>query len=148
MSNLAHAKSFRDLVVYQKARELSKEIFQLSKSFPKDENFSLTGQIRRSSRAIGANIAEAWAKRKYEKHFVSKLTDADGEQQETQHWIGTALDCGYITAQTEKTIDEHCAEIGRMLGGMMEKAELFCGDTLRLTHEAKAEYLIASDTDD
>ena len=83
MSNLAHAKSFRDLVVYLKSRELSREIFEISKSFPRDETFSLTDQIRRSSRSIGANIAEAWAKRKYEKHFVSKLTDADGEQQET-----------------------------------------------------------------
>jgi four helix bundle protein len=83
MSGLVHANSFRDLVVYQKARELSREIFQISKSFPRDETFSLTDQIRRSLRAIGANIAEAWAKRRYEKHFVSKLTDADGEQQET-----------------------------------------------------------------
>ena len=147
MSNLGHANSFRDLLVYQKARELSKEIFQLSKSFPREENFSLTDQIRRSSRAIGANIAEAWAKRKYEKHFLSKLTDADGEQQETQHWVGTALDCGYITVEVEKMIDERCAEIGRMLGGMMEKAEMFCGDSPRRTREVNAEYLIDSDPD-
>jgi four helix bundle protein len=69
------------------------------RAFPKEETFSLTDQIRRSSRSIGANIAEAWAKRRYERHFVCKLTDADGEQMETQHWIGTALDCGYLRSR-------------------------------------------------
>jgi 23S rRNA-intervening sequence protein len=85
MSVLKHAESFRDLLVYQKARELQREVFLISRAFPKDERFSLSDQIRRSSRSIGANIAEAWAKRRYEAHFVSKLTDADGEQYETQH---------------------------------------------------------------
>ena len=93
-----YAKSFKDLEVYQLVRQLSLEIFKTSKSFPKEEMYSLTDQIRRSSRSVGAQIAEAWAKRRYKKHFISKLTDADGEQQETQHWIETALDCGYITA--------------------------------------------------
>jgi four helix bundle protein len=76
---------------------VSRRFFELSKSFPAEERFSLTDQGRRSSRSIGAQIAEAWAKRGYEKHFVSKLTDADGEQQETQHWVDAALDCGYLT---------------------------------------------------
>jgi len=76
---------------------LAKEIFSITKSFPRDEMFSLTDQIRRSSRSVGAQIAEAWAKRKYEKHFISKLTDADGEQQETQHCIEIALDCTYLS---------------------------------------------------
>ncbi len=71
--------------MYKLARQLSLEIYKLTKSFPKEEMFSLTDQIRRSSRSVGAQIAEAWAKRRYEKHFISKLTDADGEQQETQH---------------------------------------------------------------
>ena len=93
-----HAKSFRDLEVYKLARQLSLEIFKTSKSFPKEEMYSLTDQIRRSSRSVGAQITEAWAKRRYKKHFISKLTDADGEQQETQHWIETALDCGYLSA--------------------------------------------------
>lgn len=145
MSNLAHAESFRDLVVYQKARQVSREIFELSKSFPRDETFSLTDQIGRSSRSIGANITEAWAKRKDEKHFVSKLTDADGEQQETQHWLGTALDCGYIDAQIAAMLEQKCGEIGRILGGMMEKADLFCGDVRHLAHEATVEYRIDSD---
>jgi four helix bundle protein len=93
MSGLKHADSFRDLIVYQKSRQLQRDLFKITKSFPKEEIFSLTDQVRRSSRSIGANISESWAKRRYEKHFISKLTDADGEQMETQHWIETALDC-------------------------------------------------------
>ncbi|NTW31258.1 MAG: four helix bundle protein [Bacteroidetes bacterium] len=84
---MEYVKSFRDLEVYKLSRQLSREIFEVSKKFPKEEMYSLIDQIRRSSRSVGAQIAEAWAKRKYEKHFVSKLTDADGEQLETQHWI-------------------------------------------------------------
>jgi four helix bundle protein len=95
MASLAHANSFRDLIVYRKSRGLSRSIFLLSKSFPAEEMFLLTDQIRRPSRSVGAQIAEAWAKRRYEKHFLSKLTDADGEQQETQHWIEVTRDCGY-----------------------------------------------------
>jgi four helix bundle protein len=78
MSNLPHAQSFRDLMVNQKARQLAREIFLLTKMFPKEEMYSLTDQIRRSSRSIGAKIAEARAKRRYVAHFISKLTDADG----------------------------------------------------------------------
>src|SRR2546426_935564 len=91
-----YARSFRDLRVYQKAREVSRAAFRLSKTFPKDETYSLTDQFRRSTRSVGAQISEAWGKRRYEKHFVSKLTDADAEQMEAQHWIGEAQDCGYI----------------------------------------------------
>ncbi|MFH1776564.1 MAG: four helix bundle protein [Candidatus Omnitrophota bacterium] len=76
MGNLGHAKSFRDLSVYQKAKSMAKQIFEITKSFPREEMYSLTDQMRRSSRSIGAQIAEAWAKRRYEKHFISKLTDA------------------------------------------------------------------------
>ncbi len=83
MSGLQHTQSFRDLIIYKKSRQLQQEIFNLTKSFPRDETFSLTDQVRRSSRSIGANLAEAWAKRRYEKHFISKLTDSDGEQMET-----------------------------------------------------------------
>lgn len=86
MSELQHAKSFRDLIVHQKARQVAKLIFEQSKSFPKEESYSLTDQIRRAARSIGAQIAEAWGKRRYERHFVSKLSDADAEQLETQHW--------------------------------------------------------------
>ena len=83
---MEYVKSFRDLEVYKLSRQLSKDVFETTKKFPKEEMYSLTDQVRRSSRSIGAQIAEAWAKRKYEKHFVSKLTDSDGEQFETQHW--------------------------------------------------------------
>ncbi len=82
---MEHVKSFRDLEVYKLARQLSCEIFDKTKCFPKEEMYSLTDQIRRSSRSVGAQVAEAWAKRRYIRHFVSKLTDSDGEQQETQH---------------------------------------------------------------
>ena len=121
-----YAKSFKDLEVYQLVRQLSLEIFKTSKSFPKEEMYSLTDQIRRSSRSVGAQIAEAWAKRRYKKYFISKLTDADGEQQETQHWIETALDCGYITAIYSKDLLERYASVGRMLNSMINKADSFC----------------------
>jgi four helix bundle protein len=126
MSELAHAKSFRDLLVYKKARAVAKKIFELSKTVPKEELYSLTDQVRRSSRSTGAQIAEAWAKRRYEKHFVSKLSDADGEQLETQHWVETAEDCGYINSSQAIEINGELSEIGRMLNSMMSKAEKFC----------------------
>src|SRR5690606_29520419 len=91
-------RSYRDLRVYQRALELQQDIFDVTKKFPRDEQYSLTDQVRRSSRSIGANLAEAWAKRRYPAHFISKLTDVDAEQLETDHWIRTALKCGYLTA--------------------------------------------------
>jgi len=124
-----YAKRFGDLEVYQLARQLSLEIFKTSKSFPKEEMYSLTDQIRRSSRSVSAQIAEAWAKRRYKKHFISKLIPkigTDGEQQETQHWIETALDCGYITAIYSKDLLERYASVGRMLNSMINKADSFC----------------------
>ncbi len=121
-----HANSFRDLEVYQLARQLSLEIFQLSKNFPKEEMYSLSDQIRRSSRSVGAQIAEAWAKRRYEKHFIGKLTDSDGEQQETQHWIQAAHDCGYLSKSHCKDWLEHYVSVGRMLNSMINKADSFC----------------------
>jgi four helix bundle protein len=141
MSGLQHVQNFRDLIVYKKSRQLQQEIFKLTRKFPKEETFSLTDQVRRSSRSIGANLAEAWAKRRYEKHFVSKLTDSDGEQMETQYWIETALDCEYIDQKTSAQLLETCLEIGRMLGGMIEKAELFCGEPSRTIREEAAEYI-------
>ena len=119
-------RSFRDLKVYKMAFELQQEIFEITKSFPKEELYSLTDQIRRSSRSIGSNIAEAWQKRRYEAHFVSKLSDSDGEQAETQHWLDTSYDCTYISADDHKYLLEKCKEIGRMLGGMMSNPGPFC----------------------
>lgn len=108
-------ESFRDLVVYQ-----------TTKTFPKEELYSLTDQIRRSSRSIGANLCEAWQKRRYVAHFVSKLTDSDGEQAETQHWIDTALACEYISSEVHSTLLTQCKEIGRILGSMIANPEKFC----------------------
>jgi len=142
---LPYAQSFQDLLAYQKARELSLAIFELSKEFPKEEMYSLTDQVRRSSRSIGAQIAEAWAKRRYERHFVSKLTDADGEQQETQHWLEMAVDCGYLTTAKAQPYLQKCKQIGRLLGGMMAKADLFCGNPSRHIREIAPEYFTRSD---
>ncbi len=144
MAQLLRVSSFRDLLVYQKARKLAQEIFQSTKAFPKEEMFALTDQIRRSSRSIGAQIAEAWAKRRYEKHFISKLTDADGEQQETQHWIDTAQDCGYWNTTTATNLHQKCEEIGRLLGGMLEKADIFWSEPANVLREEFVEYFVDS----
>src|SRR5437763_565054 len=122
----SYARSFTELIVYQKAKLVSKTVFQFSKHFPKEEMYSLTDQIRRASRSIGAQIAEAWAKRRYEKHFVSKLTDADAEQMETQHWVSEALDCGYLSPTDAAQLNSALVEIGRMLNSMIEKSDSFC----------------------
>ncbi len=123
---MEYAKSFRDLEVYRLSRELAKQIFQLSQNFSKEETYSLTDQIRRSSRSVGAQVAEAWAKRPYEKHFVLKLTDADGEQQETQHWLETAWDCSYIDKTVLKDFISKYESVGKMINSMINKSDLFC----------------------
>jgi four helix bundle protein len=94
--------------------------------FPKEETYSLTNQIRRSSRSIGAQIAESWGKRKYVKHFVSKLTDAYAEAYETEHWVYIAYQCNYINEDKYKTLSRKCSEICHLLGGMITKANKFC----------------------
>ncbi len=147
MAKLEYATSYRDLIVYRKARKLSLEIFKLTKRFLKEETYSLTDQIRRSSRSIGAQIAEAWAKRRYEKNFVSKLTDSDGEQQETQHWIETVFDCEYLSQEEAKDLLEKCAEIGRLLGGMIAKAEKFCNPSPYKIEEEQASYFVTFSSD-
>ena len=123
---MIYVKSFRELEVYRISRELSKEIFILTKDFPKDERFSLTDQIRRSSRSIGAQIAEAWGKRRYENHFISKLTDADSEQLETQHWLEEAEECNYLNTVASKQLLQKCESIGKMLQSMIDKSSSFC----------------------
>lgn len=141
MVNQKMIQSFRDLLVYQKARKLAQDIFSVTKAFPKEETYALTDQIRRSSRSIGAQIAEAWAKRRYEKHFISKLTDADGEQQETQHWIDVAQDCAYLNVTTAQSLRQQCEEIGRMLGGMLAKAHTFLDDSDNQLRELPVPYI-------
>ena len=139
MSKLKYARSFRELAVYQKAFKVAKRVFDVSKRFPKGETYSLTDQARRSSRSIGAQIAEAWGKRRYEKHFVSKLTDADSEQLETQHWMEVALSCNYLEQDEATTIINDLEEIGRMLNSMISKAYLFCGANCSNTLEVREE---------
>jgi len=115
--------SFHELRVYQTAFQLQQDIFVMSKGFPVDERYSLTDQIRRSSRSVGANIAEAWKKRRYEAHFVSKLTDSDAETAETQHWLLTACKCDYIKSERYNELNLKCNEVSGMLGKMMQESE-------------------------
>jgi len=118
--------SFRELRVYQAAFALQQELFALTKSFPREETFSLTDQIRRSSRSVGSNIAEAWQKRRYLAAFISKLSDSDGEQAETQHWISTAEACGYIAPDMSRRLLSEYFAVGAMLGSMLAHPETFC----------------------
>ena len=111
--------------MYKAAYELAMKIFELSKRFPTEEKFSLTSQIRRSSRSVCLNLREAWAKRRYEAHFVSKLTDSDGENSETDSSLDFARDCEYISTDEHQALRSKCAEIGRMLSGMMKKSGSF-----------------------
>src|SRR5690349_17594152 len=115
----------KNLNVYKKAYQLAMEVFELSKQFPPEEKFALTSQIRRSSRSICLNLREAWAKRRYEAHFISKLTDCDGEANETDSALDFARACEYISAAKHDELTSTCAEIGRLLGGMMKKAKSF-----------------------
>jgi four helix bundle protein len=134
-TQLEYVRHFKELEVYKRQRELAKGVFALTKRFPREEQYSLTDQLGRASRSIGAQIAEAWAKRLYPKHFVSKLTDADGEQMETQHWLIEAGDCGYVGEADSKRLLGLCEEIGRMIGSMVRKAESFASHDYTL-HEA------------
>jgi len=120
------AQSFRDLETYQKARQQSQYIFRLTQEFPKEETYSLTDQIRRSSRAVCALLAEAWARRPYEAAFVNKLNQALAEAMETQSWLDAAHDCGYIEADTHDTLDTEWERIGGKLNRMIQHADSFC----------------------
>lgn len=118
--------SYRDLDVYRNAFELQQQIFEASKRWPIDERYSLTDQIRRASRSIGACLAESWSKRLYPSHFRSKLTDADGENQETFHWVRTAVACGYLSELEAQRFVDQITVIGKQLGTMINKHETFC----------------------
>jgi len=112
--------SAKDLTVYKKGYELAMRVFELSKHFPPEERFALTSQIRRSSRSVCLNLREAWAKRRYEAHFISKLTDCDGENSETDSSLDFARDCLYITAAQHRDLTSLGGEIGKMLGTMIK----------------------------
>ena len=127
-SGLPFARGFWELVAYQRARALQRRVFELSKKFPREEMYSLTDQARRAARSIGAQIAEAWGKRDYEKHFVSKLSDALSECNETQHWTISAVDNGYLTRDEAREVWNLCLEVGRLLTSMTERSGEFCQD--------------------
>jgi len=118
--------SWAELEVYKQLFSLQQQIFEVTKSWPKEEMYALTDQVRRSSRAVGANIAEAWAKRRYPAHFLSKLTDADSELQETPHWLVSAEACGYLDQETAVQLRSKAETAGRQLGSMMNQYDRFC----------------------
>lgn len=123
---MAQINSFRDLIVYQKGYKSAMEIFKISKSFPRDEKYSLTDQVRRSSRSVTACIAESWAKQMYIKHFVSKLTDALGEEYETEVWLDYSRDCNYIDDSIHARLTAEYDEVRKILIHMINNPEKFC----------------------
>lgn len=123
---MAIIRSFRDLRAYQQSRHETGRIFEMTQTFPKEEKFSLTDQIRRSSRAVKSMIAEAWGHRRYPAAFISKLTAAIGEANETQSWLDDALDCGDIKSSQHEEFDAAGQSIGGMLNSMIAKADDFC----------------------
>ena len=116
---------FRELLAYKKAFDLAMEIYELSKSFPLEEKYSLTDQIRRSSRSVCANIAEAYRKRRYPNHFISKFTDSDAENSETNVWLEFAFECNYITKETYQKVSPKNLEIGKLINYMINNPSKF-----------------------
>jgi four helix bundle protein len=123
---MAPARSFRELKVYEKAREAARQVFAVSKEFPREERFALTDQMRRSSRAVKAILAEAWARRRYKAAFINKIDEALGEANETQSWLDDALDAQYLSAATFKDLNDAYQAIGGMLSRMIDRADDFC----------------------
>jgi four helix bundle protein len=128
---MAEIRSFRDLGVYRLAREQARNVFVITKTFPADERFSLTDQIRRSSRAVNAMIAEAWARRRYLATFVNKIDEALGEAMETQAWLDHALECGYLDRNQYRSLDDSWQKVGAMLNRMIQRADDFCRSASR-----------------
>jgi four helix bundle protein len=124
---MALIKSFRDLNVYKTARVETQIIYLRSRNFPVEEKYSLTDQIRRSSRAVRAMVAEAWARRRYRAIFINKIDEALGEATETQSWLDDCLDCGYISVEEFRKMDAAWQTIGAMLNKMIIRADDFCG---------------------
>ncbi len=118
-------RGYRDLKVYQLSYRLALDIHNISKTFPKEEKYSLTDQIRRSSRSIPANLAEAWKKRRYEKAFIAKVIDAAGEAGETEVWLDFSKDFGYLDVSKYQELMSKYDEVNRMLFGMIDKADKF-----------------------
>lgn len=123
------AQTFRDLTVYKKAFTLAMEIYQLSRKFPQEERYSLTDQVRRSSRSVCSCVGEAYRKRQYKAHFVSKSSDADMENTETRVWLDFALSCQYITQEVWNDLEKESEEVGKLLNHMIENPEKYCRKT-------------------
>lgn len=123
---MGFVENYEELEVYRLARKLSGTIFELTLHFPDEETYSIIDQIRRSSRSVGAQIAEAWGHRRYQNAFVSKLTDAGGEINETIHWIETAEDCEYISSDKTIRLKDDYKKLNKMIHSMINKAEKFC----------------------
>jgi four helix bundle protein len=119
------ALNFKQTKVYQKAYEQAMDIFEISKSFPKEEKYSLTDQVRRSSRSVCANLAEAYRKKIYHAHFLSKLTDCDAENSETNVWIDFSFSCKYIFEADKERLLLRNDEVGRLLNHMMNNSEKY-----------------------
>ena len=119
--------SYRDLIVFKKAYSLAMGILKISKSFPADERYSLTDQIRRSSRSVCVNLGESYRRRQYPAHFVSKLSDCDAENTETEIWIQFCFDCKYIDDAQLADLSERCAEVGQIIGYMINNPDKFSG---------------------
>jgi four helix bundle protein len=126
---MAIARSFRDLNVYQEARGTAQKVLELSREFPAEERYSLTDQIRRSSRAVKAMIAEAWGRRRYKAVFVNKLDEALGEATETESWLDDARDAQYLSIEEFDALDSKYISIGQMLSRMIDRADDFCKHT-------------------
>lgn len=123
---MTNQNGYKDLIVYKKAFQLAMDIFIITKSFPADEKYSLTDQIRRSSRSVGAQIAEGWPKRRYVKSFVAKLIDSQGEACETLHWLDVSLAANYISKEKHIELNNLCLEVQKMLESMIKTPEKFC----------------------
>jgi four helix bundle protein len=124
-------RDHRDLTVYQNAFEAAHEVFLLTRNFPSEERYSMTDQARRASRSVGANIVEAWRKRRYPLSFISKLSDADAEAAETTHWLDTALKCGYVNAERHQQLSESYNHICAQLVTMMDAPDQWCSDHVK-----------------
>lgn len=116
---------FQELLAYKKSFELAMDIFEISKSFPKEETYSLTDQVRRSFRSVASNIAEAYRKRRYPKNFISKLTDSDAENSETQTWLEFAFSCQYINKETFINFFGRSEEVGKLINYMIKNPSKF-----------------------
>ena len=124
-ARIVKINSAYELKVYKAAYRLAMDIYMVSKTWPSEEKYSLTDQIRRSSRSVCGNLQEAWAKRRYKAHFINKLTDVDGENSETATWLSFAKDCGYLDSENYDHLSNQCDEVGKMIGSMLMRPDPF-----------------------